>query len=361
MQKETITLPNGTKVEALAPVIVSASRSTDIPAFYARWFIERLKAGYVVWINPFNRQPSYVTFRKTRVIVFWTKNPKPLLPYLEELDKRGINYYFQFTLNDYDKEGFEPNVPTVAKRVETFRALSQRLGSDRVIWRFDPIIITPTITPEVILHKISLVSKKLQGLTNKLVFSFIDVQAYKKVQHNLITASLFTKENVLSAEATKTQREIIARGLVTLRQYWADHGWNFDIATCAEKDDFSPFGINKNRCIDPVVMEKCFSSDQSLMHYLDGFRKQEQIQTDLFALATDPESSNDCFNYRKFKDKGQRPECGCVESKDIGMYDTCAHNCVYCYANTSPLTVQNNRKNFLLMSESIIPFKDTTL
>nr|HAR80093.1 hypothetical protein [Succinivibrionaceae bacterium] len=200
MQKEKLKLPDGRTVDALAPVIVSASRSTDIPAFYAKWFIERLKAGYVVWVNPFNRQPSYVTFKNCRVVVFWTKNPKPLLPLLDELDKRGIGYYFQFTLNDYDSEGFEPNVPSVDKRVETFKALSEKIGADRVIWRFDPLIITPEITPKVLLHKISVVSKKLYGLTHKLVFSFIDVDAYRKVQNNLVRTGLFTKDNVLSAE-----------------------------------------------------------------------------------------------------------------------------------------------------------------
>ena len=114
----------GKTVEASAPVIVSASRSTDIPAFYSDWFINRFREGYVVWRNPFNQQPMYISFKNTKVIVFWTKNPKPLIPYLHELDEKGIHYYFQFTLNDYVAEGFEPKVPSVEQRVETF-------GNDR--------------------------------------------------------------------------------------------------------------------------------------------------------------------------------------------------------------------------------------
>ena len=117
IDKIYITNDTGEQVESSAPVIISASRSTDIPAFYAKWFFNRLVKGYCVWYNPFNQQPMYISFKNCKVIVFWTKNPKPILPYLHELDKRGIHYYFQVTLNDYVNEGFEPNVPSVEERV----------------------------------------------------------------------------------------------------------------------------------------------------------------------------------------------------------------------------------------------------
>src|SRR5574344_3150016 len=132
-----ITKDSGELVEATAPIIISASRSTDIPAFYAKWFFNRLAKGYCVWYNPFNQKPMYISFKNCKVIVFWTKNPKPILPYLHELDKRGIHYYFQVTLNDYIKERFEPNVPSVYERVETFKELSSIVGKERIIWRFD--------------------------------------------------------------------------------------------------------------------------------------------------------------------------------------------------------------------------------
>src|SRR5574344_905387 len=105
-EKIKIVTEHGESVDALAPVIISASRSTDIPAFYAKWFLNRLAKGYCVWHNPFNKKPSYVSFQNTKVIVFWTKDPAPIIPYLDELDKRGLGYYFQVTLNDYEKEGF---------------------------------------------------------------------------------------------------------------------------------------------------------------------------------------------------------------------------------------------------------------
>ena len=108
---------NGEVVEGVAPVIISASRSTDIPAFYADWFMNRLRAGYCVWYNPFNQKPMFISFAKTKVVVFWTKNPEPMMKHLLELDKMGIHYYFQVTLNDYVDEGFEPNVGSFAKRL----------------------------------------------------------------------------------------------------------------------------------------------------------------------------------------------------------------------------------------------------
>ena len=146
--------PSVTPTSQVSPVILSVSRSTDIPAFYAEWFMNRLREGYAVWYNPFNRQPMRVSFDRVKFIVFWSKNPAPLLPHLPELDRRGIRYYFQFTLNDYEKEGFEPNVPPLTQRIATFLQLSARLGKERVIWRFDPLILSPGTTPRQLLTRI---------------------------------------------------------------------------------------------------------------------------------------------------------------------------------------------------------------
>ncbi len=164
--KVTILTEQGDNVEATAPVIISASRSTDIPAFYAKWFFNRLAKGYCAWYNPFNQQKMYISFSKCKVVVFWTKNPKPIMPYLHILDEMGIHYYFQVTLNDYIKEGFEPNVPSVEERIETFKRLSDKIGKEKVIWRFDPLIITPTIGPRELLTRIWHIGNKLKGYTN---------------------------------------------------------------------------------------------------------------------------------------------------------------------------------------------------
>lgn len=115
-EKVIITTDCGEKLEAIAPVIISASRSTDIPAFFSKWFFNRLKKGYCTWINPFNQQKQYISFSKCKVIVLWTKNPEPIIPYLHLLDEMGIHYYFQVTLNDYVNEKLEPNLPPLEKK-----------------------------------------------------------------------------------------------------------------------------------------------------------------------------------------------------------------------------------------------------
>lgn len=347
MRKIVIQTDTGRAVEATAPVIISASRSTDIPAFYAKWFFNRLAKGYCVWYNPFNRQKMYVSFARCKVIVFWTKNPKPILPYLHELDEQGIHYYFQVTLNDYTAEGFEPNVPSVEERIRTFRELSEKIGHERMIWRFDPLILTPDMTPRTLLSRIWKIGNQLKGYTDKLVFSFVDVKAYRKVQSNLVKEMhCFTKENVEEAEARDWQRQELAEGLARLRDVWASEGWNIQLATCAENIDLAAYGIEHNRCIDGELMERVFGDDRELVYYLHTGRLPEP---DLFGALPDIPADK-----KNLKDKGQRKVCGCMVSKDIGMYDTCRHFCVYCYANTSRECVQRNALRHSYENESLI-------
>ena len=147
-QRKQIQRDNGMMAEAQAPVIISASRSTDIPAFYADWFFHRLKVGYSAWTNPFNGVKSFVSYEKCRFIVFWSKNPKPLLGHLDELKERNIGCYIQYTLNDYEREGLEKGVPPLEERIDTFKRLVDQLGQGRVIWRFDPLILTDKVSME---------------------------------------------------------------------------------------------------------------------------------------------------------------------------------------------------------------------
>jgi hypothetical protein len=234
--KIKIITDNGEQVEAQAPIIISASRSTDIPAFYAKWFINRLKAGYCVWYNPFNQQPMYVAFKNAKAVVFWSKNPKPLIPYLHELDERGIHYYFQFTLNDYDKEQFEPNVPSIEKRIETFKELSEKIGKEKVIWRFDPLVMTDKIGVDELLRKIENIGNQLKGYTEKLVFSFADIgNIYKKVENNL------KRSNINYQEFTSQTMNEFAKGLCELNK-----NWGFSLATCAEEMNLEQYGIEHN-------------------------------------------------------------------------------------------------------------------
>lgn len=335
--KININLENGEKADAQAPVIVSASRSTDIPAFYADWFFHRLKVGYSAWTNPFNQVKSYVSYADTRFIVFWSKNPKPLLPYLDELKQRGINTYIQYTLNDYVDEDLERGVPSVDSRIETFKQLVEQLSRKQVIWRFDPLILTDTITVDLLLQKIEYIGDKLLGYTDKFVFSFADIAVYKKVKSNL------DREGVKYREWDEVQMIEFAERLSQLNKKW-----NYELATCGEKIDFAKYGIIHNRCIDDDLMIKIAHNDKALMDFLKVDIKQREI-----SLFDDIEIPEDALmitenlyaiKRKNNKDKGQRLFCGCMISKDIGEYNTCPHKCEYCYANTSKERAMENWK-----------------
>jgi len=345
--KITIKTDSCESVEAVAPIIISASRSTDIPAFYAKWFFNRLEKGYCVWYNPFNRQKMYISFKRCKVVVFWTKNPKPIIPYLSELDKRGIHYYFQITLNDYEREGFEPNVPPLKERIETFKQLSKLIGKEKVIWRFDPLILTSELTSRKLLNRIYHIGNELKGYTDKLVFSFIDIKDYRKVQNNLIKeTNYFNKENIDTSEFSKEQKLEMIDGLIKLRNHWKEEGWKLEMATCAEDINLEEYGIEHNRCIDGELMKCIFKDDEELIYYLHTLKWPER---DMFGQIP-PLPSRE----KRVKDTGQRKVCGCMVSKDIGMYNTCRHFCVYCYANTSRKCVLDNKEKHTNENESII-------
>jgi DNA repair photolyase len=347
MNREKVIIKNdgGEEVEAMAPVIVSASRATDIPAFYAEWFIERIRKGYVRWVNPFSGASSYVSFRNLKVVVFWSKNPEPLIPFFGELDERGIHYYVQFTLNDYDREGLEPRVPPLAQRIDTFRRLSDLIGREKVIWRFDPLILSPDIAPRDLLKKIWYTGNELKGFTDKLVFSFVDVRVYRKVGFNLVRdTSFYSGDTVGNAEPDGKQMLEIAEGLAKIRERWGAEGWPVELATCAEMANLEAFGIAHNRCVDDVLMRRIFHSDEALMYYLSYGKLPDGFS--LFADKLPPVRPLD------WKDKGQRKACGCMISKDIGAYDTCPHFCKYCYANTSPKVVAKNYKRYMSDKQS---------
>ena len=333
-QKIEIKNDLGITVEAQAPVIISASRSTDIPAFYADWFMERIRKGYLKWKNPFNGVPLYVSFEKARLIVFWSKNPKPMLLHLDFLDERNLNYYFQYTLNDYDKEGIEKGVPKVAERIDTFRKLADRIGKEKVIWRYDPLIITDTVGVDELLRKVEGIGNQLKGYTDKLVFSFADIRQYKKVQSNL------DKSSANYREFDEAQMNEFCSGLQQLNQ-----SWNFQLGTCAEPIALEQYGISHNKCIDDDLIIRLFPNDKALMDLLGV----KLIAADIFN--PEPHIEKTKNNH----DTGQRVFCGCIVSKDIGEYNTCPHQCEYCYANTNPQAALANYKRFRgnIHSESI--------
>lgn len=274
-------------------MIISASRKTDIPAYYSEWFINRIKAGFVYSRNPMNaHQISRIPLDPEVVdcIVFWTKNPIPMIPRLDEL--KDYNYYFQFTLTGYGKD-MEANLPDKKKDlIPAFRQLSDKIGPERVIWRYDPIAFNETYTPEYHLKAFSQIAEELRGYTEKCVISFVDM--YSKIQKNMHEMSIRT--------VTESEMRAFAKELVSIT---GDN--KMVLATCAEKIDLSDLGIEHNACIDEAVIERICG----------GTLKAK-------------------------KDPSQRQECQCVESREIGSYNTCANGCRYCYANFSPESVRSN-------------------
>lgn len=340
-QEHTITLDNGTIAHCQEPVVVSASRSTDIPAFYCDWFFHRLKVGYSAWTNPFNGVKMYVSYAKTRFIVFWSKNPRPLLEHLDELKERGINCYIQYSLNDYEDEKLEKGVRPLAERIETFKLLVEQLGLGSVIWRFDPLMLTDDIDIDKLLKKIENIGNQLKGYTEKLVFSFADIALYRKVKSNLEI------NGIPYHEWTTEQMEEFADKLSIMN---IERGWNYLLATCGEKIDIHKYGIEHNRCIDGDLIARLAWEDKELMDFMKI--KVEDIPTpSLFGESELPNGAiqlpnNHYFISKHKKDAGQRQYCQCMTAKDIGEYNTCPHLCEYCYANTSKeIAIANWKKH----------------
>jgi hypothetical protein len=294
--KTTIMTDSGEPAEAIAPIIVSASRATDIPGFFGRWFMKRLDAGYVRWVNPWNGRPSFVSLHQARLIVFWTKNPAPFLPYLKDLDARGLHYYFHFTVNDYEPEGLEPGVPPLRERIATFRRLADAIGPHRVLWRFDPLVTTDTLSPRELLRRIRAIGDDLAGFTERLTMSFMT--GYAKAKRNLASAK------VHAAAWSDTEK-------IALLPHLADclSGWNIEGVTCAEPANNGSSGIGQGKCVDDVLARRLWGDDARLSGFLTACNGA--------------------------KDSGQRQGCRCIPSKDIGRYDTCRHGCRYCYATAA--------------------------
>lgn len=323
MKYNNIVLKNGKQVRASEPVILSASRATDIPAYYSEWLINSLKRGYVSRINPFNGKKYYISFKRARLIVFWSKNPEPIINKLNKIENMGYKYYFLYTLNDYPNS-LEPNIPDLDKRIETFQRLSEKIGRKKVIWRYDPLILTDKIDLKNLITRVENVADKLKNYTQKLVISFADIEKYRKVKNNLKRADIKYKR------FDKDKMTKFAKNISILSKKC-----NINITTCAESIDLSNFGINHNKCIDDNLIETVFPDDKFLMKFLYGknFKKWDKSE------------NKSKIKKRKLKDRGQRKECRCIESKDIGRYNTCISLCSYCYANSSQKKVMDNYNN----------------
>lgn len=349
--KTNIVLEDGTAVEAQEPYIISASRSTDIPAFYMDWFMHRLQIGYSAWKNPFNGTKNYISYKNLKFIVFWSKNPYLLLKQVDTLKKKDIGCYLQYTLNDYVKEDLETGVPSLSDRIDTFKKLSMHLGAEAVIWRFDPLLLTKDIDILQLLSKIEKIGDALAGYTTKMVFSFADISVYKKVKCNL------EKNGVDYREWEVEQMEEFAERLSLMNKR---KGWGYTLATCGEKISIEKYDIYHNRCIDGDLIVRLAWSDKVLMDYMN-VKILDVPNADIFGNVILPNDAIILPEHHYFtsvhkKDKGQRLLCGCMSAKDIGEYNTCPHLCEYCYANANKEIAM---RNWMLHKKN--PFAETIL
>lgn len=285
-------------------MIITASRRTDIPAFYSEWFANRIKEGYVLARNPrFGTNISKIVLRPDLVdcIIFITKNPAGMLDKLDMLEK--FNFLFQYTLNPYGPE-IEGGIPPLDARVELFVKLSKRIGMKKTIWRYDPILLSEDITPEFHIRNFEHLARRLKGCTDKCIISFIDI--YKSAKNRLDMAGVRAPDEV--------EMRVIAAGISA-----AAGSSDMQVATCAESVSLDEFGISHGKCVD------------------DG------LVSELFGIKT-----------RDGKTTPLRKDCMCARSIDIGDYNTCRHDCLYCYANFNrkqiPVNVSKHRRGSPLLT-----------
>jgi len=271
--------------------IISASRRSDIPAFYSRWLLRRLEEGYCEWVHPFTSRLERVSLRAEDclAIVFWTRNPAPLLPALGDLVSSGHLPIFHFTLTGYPKL-LESHGPELGPSLRRLRGLAERLGPESVIWRYDPILVSSATPVAFHLEQFASIAGDLEGAIRRVYFSFVD--RYGKTRRSFERLSREQGVGFPEPEA-RERRQLVLR----LRDVAARHGMT--LHACCE-DALVGEGVEKGHCIDLAAIR----------------RLRPEIRERLARRPT-------------------REQCGCTESVDIGAYDTCAFGCCYCYATRS--------------------------
>lgn len=282
--------------------ILSVSRRTDIPKFYSEWFFNAIKRGDCIIQNPKYPTQLYNVNLKPDVIdciVFWTKDPSPMINRLDELN--DYNYYFQYTINNYSKI-YEPNVTSLENSIETFKILSNKIGNKNVIWRYDPIFISNNISIQHHIESFEYICRELENYTNRCVISFIDLYGFVV---NRVSKLGIKALNQIQIHDILREFNIISKK------------YNISVETCAEEfKSFDYDNIKRGSCIDKKLIETNFDIKLNVN-----------------------------------KDSSQRELCGCIEAIDIGIYDTCLHGCVYCYATNSNIKLNHNPESRMLLGE----------
>lgn len=273
------------------PQVISVSRRTDIPAFYTKWFMNRIHAGYARYRNPFGGQVYEVSLKPEDVIafVFWSRNYEPLLPHLPQLEQLGYHGYFHFTITGLGSP-LEPHVPQTSKAVGIFKTLTARYSPKHILWRFDPMIFSNKTSEAYLLEQFDSLAQLLSGYTERCYISFVDF--YNKTRKNL---QLLAGQGMQFREPEIEEKIALVQQLVGI-----GNTYQLEIHACCESDLLQIPGVKQAHCVDALLLHELF-----------------------------PEK------FRSLKKAPTRKGCGCFSSRDIGAYDTCVYGCAYCYANTS--------------------------
>jgi hypothetical protein len=269
----------------MPPQVISASRRTDIPAFYTDWFLNRLSQGFCDVVHPYTKKLFRVSLRPEDVgaIVFWSKNYAPLLPKLDTVERTARNIFFHFTITG--NSDLELRVPDFREAVKDYIHIAKRYSPDHIIWRFDPLCITDKLPFEIYEERFAAIAGLLKDHASSCIISF--AHPYRKMVRNI---GKYTSHKLVETSQDEQRAYADRLALLAVR-------YNIRLLACCN-DHLLSDRIGKARCIDGAKLSLLFGA----------------------ALDTRPAAS--------------RKECGCTKSLDIGAYDTCGHGCVYCYANT---------------------------
>ena len=281
-------------------MIISASRRTDIPSLHTKWFLNRLKEEYVITQNPISKNNFYkIPLNKNIVdiIVFWSKNPN--IDFIKEVRDLGYKFYLHFTITPYDKN-IERNIPNKKLLIRNFQTISKLFGKEKIIWRYDPIILNDDFNANYHINNFKNFADSLNGYTDECIFSF--VQIYSKIKNNI--KNINDNDKIILIENIK---EISEKN-------------NIKLKSCSQDfDNITNIRVEKSACIDKERIQKILG-----------------------------------YSIKEKKDKSQRKLCNCIESIDIGMYNTCTNGCIYCYANSKNILKDYDENNEILSDKNLI-------
>lgn len=274
-------------------MIINTGGRTDTVQYYTEWLLNRFREGFVYTRNPLfpNKVTRYeLSPDKVDAIVFCSKNYEPILENLSEITDK-YNTYFHYTITAYEKD-IEPRVPSIEKSIETLLRLENIVGKNRIAWRYDPVLLTDKYTIDYHLQTFEMMSARLFGHIDRCIFSFVEM--YKKLSLNMSELKPMTEDEKL----------ILAKGMGNIAAKY-----NIYLQTCATNGDYTNFGIHPSGCMTLDILGEA-----------NGIK------------------------FKNLKHKGNRKHCNCIETRDIGAYDTCPNGCKYCYANATPAKAVENFK-----------------